>query len=121
MEYEHLGFVEAVQELAGRVGLTVPREALAAADDSGNQELYDILEQTAAYYRRQLREHSGAARAVEYLKKRGLSGEIAATLRHRLRAAGLGQCPQGTGRRCATRTAAAPRGTADRQTGRRAL
>ncbi len=79
MEYEHLGFVEAVQELAGRVGLTVPREALAAADDSGNQELYDILEQTAAYYRRQLREHSGAARAVEYLKKRGLSGEIAAT------------------------------------------
>ncbi len=79
MEYEHLGFVDAVQELAGRVGLTVPREALAAADDSGNQELYDILEQAAAYYRRQLREHSGAARAVEYLKKRGLSGEIAAT------------------------------------------
>ncbi len=78
MEYEHLGFVDAVQELAGRVGLTVPREALAAADDSGNQELYDILEQTAAYYRRQLREHSGAARAVEYLKKRGLSGEIVA-------------------------------------------
>src|SRR3990167_5383528 len=29
MEYDHLGFVEAVQELAGRVGLTVPREALA--------------------------------------------------------------------------------------------
>ncbi len=79
MEYDHLGFVDAVQELAGRVGLTVPREALAAADDSGNQELYEILEQTAAYYRRQLREHSGAARAVEYLKKRGLSGEIAAT------------------------------------------
>ena len=78
MEYEHLGFVDAVQELAGRVGLTVPREAL-AADDSGNQELYDILEQVAAYYRRQLREHSAAARAVEYLKKRGLSGEIAAT------------------------------------------
>jgi DNA primase len=79
MEYDHLGFVDAVQELAGRVGLTVPREALAAADDSGNQELYDILEQAAGYYRRQLREHGGAARAVEYLKKRGLSGEIAAT------------------------------------------
>ena len=79
MEYEHLGFVDAVQELAGRVGLTVPREALSAADDSGNNELYEILEQAAGYYRRQLREHSGAARAVEYLKKRGLSGEIAAT------------------------------------------
>lgn len=78
MDYEHMGFVDAVQELAARVGMTVPREAL-ASDDSGSNELYEVLEAAAAYYRRQLREHAGGARAIEYLKKRGLSGEIAAT------------------------------------------
>ncbi|MHB8471332.1 MAG: DNA primase [Gammaproteobacteria bacterium] len=78
MDYEHMGFVDAVQELAARVGMTVPREAL-ASDDSGSNELYEVLEAAATYYRRQLREHAGGARAIEYLKKRGLSGEIAAT------------------------------------------
>src|SRR3989338_6943601 len=37
MEYEHMGFPEAVEELAGRLGLTVPREARAARRAPGER------------------------------------------------------------------------------------
>ena len=39
--------------------------------------LYDLLAQSDRYYRRQLRQHAESARAVDYLKQRGLTGEIA--------------------------------------------
>jgi len=53
-------------------GLTVPREAGLAqrADDS----LYEILNRASRFYQEQLKQH---AEAAEYLKSRGLSGEIA--------------------------------------------
>ncbi|HEX22369.1 MAG TPA: DNA primase, partial [Chromatiales bacterium] len=79
MEYEHMGFVEVVEELAGLVALEVPREAGSAPSaDRGNQDLYEVLEKAADYYRQQLRRHPQAQRAQDYLKGRGLSGEIAA-------------------------------------------
>lgn len=79
MEYEHLGFVEAVEELASMAGLQVPREAgQEAGRGDSNQGLYEALEKAAAYYRQQLRRHPQAGQATEYLKRRGLTGEIAA-------------------------------------------
>ncbi len=79
MEYEHMSFVEAVEELAGTAGLEVPREAGAAAPaDRGQQDLYELLGRAADYYRQQLRQHPRARQAQDYLKGRGLSGEIAA-------------------------------------------
>ncbi len=80
MEYEHMDFVEAVEELAGAIGLEVPREAgsTAPSADRGNQDLYEVLEKTVNYYRQQLRQHPQAGQAQDYLKGRGLSGEIAA-------------------------------------------
>jgi DNA primase len=89
MEYEHLEFVEAIEELARGLGLEVPREAGGAprpSDDS--QRLYALLEQADRYFRRQLREHTQAQKAVDYLKQRGLSGEIAARF-------GIGYAPPG--------------------------
>ncbi len=77
IEYENLGFIEAVEELAGLAGLELPRETQAPAEREGTRELYDVLEQATSYYRAQLRQHPQAERVVEYLKKRGLSGEIA--------------------------------------------
>ncbi|MEJ2347358.1 MAG: DNA primase [Gammaproteobacteria bacterium] len=89
MEYEHLGFVEAVQELAATAGLEVPRETgSAAGDNRGLEDLYGIMEQAAAFYRRQLREHTAAGRAIDYLKGRGLSGQVAAEF-------GIGYAPPG--------------------------
>ncbi|NIR29174.1 MAG: DNA primase [Gammaproteobacteria bacterium] len=82
MDYAHMEFPEAVEELAARAGMEVPREggAEARGDDRGGDRsgLYAILERANAYFRRQLREHPEARRAVDYLKGRGLSGEVAA-------------------------------------------
>ncbi|MBI2969426.1 MAG: DNA primase, partial [Gammaproteobacteria bacterium] len=78
MDYHKLGFVETVEDLAARAGLEVPREGGRPAADSGYTELYELLELVVDYYRKQLGEHKQGRRAVEYLKSRGISGEVAA-------------------------------------------
>ncbi|MGB5259143.1 MAG: DNA primase [Gammaproteobacteria bacterium] len=79
MNYEHMEFVEAVEELAQRAGLEVPHEATdKARSGPSTQPHYALLEKVSAWYREQLRSHPQAGRAVEYLKQRGLTGEIAA-------------------------------------------
>ncbi|RME35081.1 MAG: DNA primase [Gammaproteobacteria bacterium] len=79
MDYLHLGFVEAVRDLAARVGLEVPEEAgMDATPRRDLEPIYEALEQACGWYRRQLREHPSAGRAIDYLKGRGLSGEVAA-------------------------------------------
>ncbi|MCS7100218.1 MAG: DNA primase, partial [Burkholderiaceae bacterium] len=76
MDHRGLSYVEAIRELAHQVGLTVPeaapRDAQAAARTQG---LMDLLQQAAAFYRRQLK---AAPAAIEYLKGRGLTGATAA-------------------------------------------
>ena len=91
MEYDHLAFPEAVEELARMNGLTVPRDDGPAPDPrikARQASLYDFMAQTDRYFRQQLRQHPQSSRAVNYLKQRGLSGEIAATF-------GLGFAPPG--------------------------
>jgi DNA primase len=79
MEYEHLGFVEAVEELASAASMEVPREAgQAPGAPQSYQHLYGVMEQAAQYFRQQLKQHEQATRATEYLKGRGLTGEAAA-------------------------------------------
>ena len=72
MNYEGLEFPDAVEELARHAGLKVPREA--ARGPSKSPDLYDILEAAAKFYAARLKEHQPA---IEYLKGRGLSGEVA--------------------------------------------
>ena len=89
MDYAHLEFTDAIGELAQRAGLEVPQEATHQPGTSGDSdELYAMLERASGYFRRQLREHSDAGSAVDYLKNRGLSGETAAHF-------GLGYAPRG--------------------------
>ncbi|NIM27382.1 MAG: DNA primase [Gammaproteobacteria bacterium] len=87
MDYAHMDFIEAVEDLASRAGLEVPREAGGEQGES-LQPLLDMLARASAYYQQQLRQHREAARAVDYLRSRGLSGEIAAAF-------GLGFAPPG--------------------------
>lgn len=90
---EHLGlpFPQAVEDLARRVGLEVPRQANDIDPEQKKQEtdrrtrLKSQLLEAAKFYQRRLKE---SAHAVEYLKKRGLSGEIAAKYH-------LGYSPEG--------------------------
>ena len=80
MEYDRLSFPEAVEELATALGLEVPREA-GFEQGPDHRPLYDLLEQAAALYTAQLRQHEQAGRAVDYLRQRGVSGEVAARYR----------------------------------------
>lgn len=78
MDYEHMAFVEAVEELASGVGLEVPREKGQAGPERSYQALYEVMEKVTLFYTQQLRQHAEASRATDYLKNRGLSGEVAA-------------------------------------------
>ncbi|WP_374432811.1 DNA primase [Inhella sp.] len=91
-EHLGLGFVDAVQDLARRAGLEVPDDrrsveerAQQAEQKARQKDLSELLAQAAQHYRQQLK---SSARAVEYLKQRGLSGRIAAQF-------GLGYAPAG--------------------------
>lgn len=78
MDYSHLNFVEAVEDLADFMGVPVPRESANTAIKKDNvTEVFQVLEQVAGFYVQQLRENESAKVAIDYLKSRGLSGEIA--------------------------------------------
>ena len=85
MEFERLEFVEAIEELASYLGLDVPREQRSGgggqfnsgpqASSSEKRNLYDLMGSIAQFYRNQLKQPASKV-AIEYLKDRGLSGEI---------------------------------------------
>ena len=75
MEYDRLSFVEAVEELAGRAGLEVPREG-GKFERLVLEGPLDALAAAERFFREQLRKHQPA---IDYLKKRGVSGETAKT------------------------------------------
>ena len=78
MDYSHLNFVEAVEDLADFIGVQVPRESNNAPTKKNNiSEIFQVLEQVAGFYIQQLRENKSAKPAVDYLKARGLTGEVA--------------------------------------------
>ncbi|MDX1379568.1 MAG: DNA primase [Xanthomonadales bacterium] len=71
MQYEGLEFPDAIEELARMAGMEVPREA--ARGPQPSKGLYELLEAVARFYAEQLKAHPPA---IDYLKGRGLSGEI---------------------------------------------
>jgi DNA primase len=78
MAFSHLDFVEAIEDLASFVGIDVPKKA--AVYQGQKQDyvaLYSILEQVAVFYVEQLRSHAQSEKAIEYLKRRGVSGAVA--------------------------------------------
>ena len=88
MEYSGLGFIDAVKDLAQSVGMTVP-EALRSEHlqrrVEQSEDLHGVLLAAARFYRAQLKD---APRAIEYLKRRGLSGDVAKRF-------GVGYAPEG--------------------------
>jgi DNA primase len=72
IQYDQLSFPEAVEELARRVGLEVPREAGTAARSAGTEGLTELLGRVAGFYAEQLGE---CERARQYLRGRGLTSE----------------------------------------------
>jgi len=77
MEYGGMGFVDAVKDLAQGVGMKVPEEQRSENERRRAEQgetLHEVLLRAAQHYRNQLRD---APQAIAYLKKRGLSGDIA--------------------------------------------
>ena len=75
MAYSGLGFIEAIKELASRVGMLVPEEESRRPIDGPKlTTLTEIMARAAKYYYEQLKR---SEKAIDYLKRRGLSGEIA--------------------------------------------
>ena len=86
MQYSGLGFVDAVEELAAGIGLAVPRQIEARRQEEAKRApLTEFMALSSGFYREQLK---ASPRAIDYLKRRGLSGEIAARF-------GLGYAPDG--------------------------
>lgn len=92
MEYTNVGFIDAVQDLAQRAGMQVPQEDISPAQKALREQqkevrltLTDLNAKAAQAYKAHLRQSPST---IQYLKKRGLSGEIAAQY-------GLGYAPQG--------------------------
>ena len=78
LEFDRMDFPSAVEYLAGRVGMEVPRGNDGAPRKLEKQKsLYKILDQSSAFYQEQLRSGESRSKAVDYLKGRGVSGEIA--------------------------------------------
>lgn len=87
MEYAGMGFVDAIEELARNIGLDVPHERNASGEAPQKiaPDLYEVMLVATRYYREQLK---ASTRAIDYLKQRGLSGEVAARF-------GIGYSPDG--------------------------
>jgi len=74
MEYDNMHFVDAIETLSEMVGMEVPRDEKAAQQRDNSKPLYTVMESVASFYQAELRKSS---KAIDYLKARGLSGEIA--------------------------------------------
>ncbi|VWX63859.1 DNA primase [Burkholderiales bacterium 8X] len=92
MEHGGMGFVEAVHDLAQQYGLQVPEDdaspeerARAAGQRQKQATLSEVLQKAAEAYRKQLRQ---SKIAIDYLKRRGVSGEVAKLY-------GIGYAPPG--------------------------
>lgn len=83
MDYSSLDFVAAVESLAAFIGVDVPREQGKYRNyeqPDTFKELYQLLEDVATFYAKQLRATNPQAQtAIDYLKARGVSGQIAKT------------------------------------------
>ncbi|MBN6713910.1 DNA primase [Pseudomonas capsici] len=91
MDHDNLDFPQAVEELAKAAGMEVPREQNVKGQkprQPTDSPLYPLLAAAAEFYRQALKSHPMRKAAVDYLKGRGLSGEIA-------RDFGMGFAPPG--------------------------
>lgn len=85
MNYDRLGFMDAVEDLAKRAGVEIPKDARQGKDEEGFRDLYAALEASGQFFRKQL---AASNKAREYLTKRGIdAGSIERF--------GIGYAPEG--------------------------
>ncbi len=87
---EGLSFVEAIERLAARSGVRIRTDAEGADKEARDkrQALFDAMEKAVAFYHERLISHPDAARARQYLRSRGLEGDMVRRFK-------LGWAPEG--------------------------
>ncbi|HVJ36783.1 MAG TPA: DNA primase [Stenotrophomonas sp.] len=87
MNYDRLEFLDAVDELAKRAGMEVPRDTQqrSAAQQDDSRDLYAALDAAARFFQKHL---EGSAKAAEYLDGRGVDAETRARF-------SIGYAPEG--------------------------
>ncbi len=80
MDHDHVDFPEAVESLARRAGVEVPREEgnrQQAPRQPAQSPLFGILQAACDFYGKTLASHPARQSAVQYLNRRGISKDIA--------------------------------------------
>ena len=76
MEHLRIGFVEAIEDLASRAGMEIPREAYNSGDSSSvSNKLYELLESITEYYTNELKNNKNTNNIINYIKKRNINNE----------------------------------------------
>ncbi len=74
MAYDRLSFIEAVEYLARQQGVTLPKEYIGeSVHNKASPDYYELLKQVMRFYSATLKAND---RAIQYLKNRGLTGEV---------------------------------------------
>jgi DNA primase len=77
-DFENVPFPQAIEDLAKLAGLEVPQDnSVQRKNDKSYQDQFKILDLAAAFYQAQLKNSSEKSSAINYLKGRGLDGDIA--------------------------------------------
>ena len=78
MEYDRLDFIDAIEDLAGQLGIEVPREQGTGPkrDEGLSRDLYQLMEEASLYFQNQLRQNNDKQKVLDYLTHRGLSNEV---------------------------------------------
>lgn len=87
MQHERLSFPEAIEALARQTGMEIPHTTTAIKKNDSLPALFSLMTEAADYYYEHMRQ---SQHAINYLKKRGISGKIAKQFK-------LGYAPQGWG------------------------
>ncbi len=90
MEYDRLEFPDAIEELAGQLGLEVPREQGTGkrVDHAVSRDLYQLMDEAKRFYETQLKQHPDKQKVANYLEYRGLSNDVVEQF-------GIGYAPDG--------------------------
>ena len=78
MNFAHLEFRDAVEELAMSAGLDMPTGEHLSPQNQDAPHLLQLVADANRWFKEQLRQHADAAEAIAYLKNRGITGEMAA-------------------------------------------
>jgi len=86
MEYEHVDFVEALEQLAGRAGVVLTKRYGDSPEQKLKEKMYEVNRLASEFYQYMLMKHHLGEKALLYLKNRGISDKSIKTF-------GLGYSP----------------------------